>query len=697
MEPERWQEIEQLYHAALELRGQRRAAFLERSLRRLTTNCAAKWNRCWRVTRQRAALSKRRRWKWQRRRWPTNPSLLAMDKDCLKSGAMISHYQILEKLGAGGMGEVYRARDTKLNRDVALKILPGQFADDPERLSRFRREAQVLASLNHPNIAAIYGLEESGDTRALVIELVEGPPLAERICAVTPGAVREPPLPLDEALTIAKQIAEALEAAHEQGIIHRDLKPANVKVRPDGTVKVLDFGLAKLAPNVGAIHESPSPDSVTATTRAGAIMGTAAYMSPEQVRGQAVDRRADIWAFGCVLFEMLTAQRAFAGGTFSDTLAAVLKTEPHWSALPETTPVPIQRLVRRCLTKDPKQRLRDIGEARIAIEETISGDVGAIHELPLQVVGATLPLQPWRRALPWAVAALLLIATVALTVAYLRIARSPTTAVISQIPPPAETSFGRSLAETAQPQLSPDGRRLVFLANGPKVKPFLWVRSLDSTEAKPLEGTEGARLPFWSPDGRYIGFFADRKLMKIEVSGGPPVNVCDAVLGQGGSWAPDGTILFAPSATSPLYRVSAGGGQPVPVTVLDQSRQEASHFWPQFLPDKRHFLFYSDSLSADFSGTYVGSLEGGKPVLLLRGRSNAVYAPPGYLMFAQDGKLMAQSFDPRRFELTGDPASIAQPSEAFPDTSVLEPNRFSEWHPGLHDRNGRSRPAIAVV
>jgi eukaryotic-like serine/threonine-protein kinase len=692
LEPERWRQIEKLYHAALKLEGSGRAAFLERAcggdddLRRevdslLASDAAA------------GSFIEAPAMEVAAKALANNPSVLALNKDSVKTGATISHYQILGKLGAGGMGEVYRARDTKLNREVALKVLPEAFAQDAERMARFQREAQVLASLNHPYIAAIYGLEESGDTRALVMELVEGPTLAERIActvraatpAVIPAQAGAPgpamagiqpvpavdprlrggdsqsraALPPEEALTIAKQIAEALEAAHDQGIIHRDLKPANVKVRADGTVKVLDFGLAKLAPNVRAIHESPLPDSttVTATTRAGAIMGTAAYMSPEQARGQAVDRRADIWAFGCVLFEILSARRAFAGETFSDTLAAVIMKDPDWSALPETTPLALQRLLRRCLTKDPKQRLRDIGEARIVIGETLSGTDEIVAAMSPSPVGAQRT--PLRQKIAWGIAVTATVAALGFALFYLRPAGQAGRAVIAQILPPARQSFDLA----THPALSPDGGRLAFVALTPDNKQQLWVRSLDSTVATPLEGTDEATHPFWSPDGRYIGFFAARKLKKIEVSGGPPVDLCDAALGNGGSWAPDGTILFTPSGTSPLYRVPASGGQPVPVTALDQSRQEAIHFGPQFLPDNRHFLFYAHSLSVDFSGTYVGSLEGGKPVLLLRGSSSAVYAPPGYLLFAQEGRLMAQRFNPSRLELTGDPMAITQPTE----------------------------------
>ncbi|HEV2351088.1 MAG TPA: protein kinase [Terriglobia bacterium] len=589
----------------------------------------------------------------------------------LTLGTKLGPYEIVAPLGAGGMGEVYRARDTKLNRDVALKVLPEAFSADSQRMARFEREAQVLASLNHPNIATIHGLEESGTTRALVMELVEGPTLAERISVAAvsdrrPGTgAQRAPLQLDEALEIARQIAEALEFAHERGIIHRDLKPANVKITPDGLVKVLDFGLAKaLDPEDSGsnLPNSPtlSPTLSIAATQAGVILGTAAYMSPEQARGKKVDRRADIWAFGAVLYEMLGGKQPFSGGTISDTLAEVLKFEPDWNALPPGTPASIQKLLRRCLAKDPKRRLRDIGEARITIEETLSGsDVGP-GLAPALMDGSTRPPQvaALRRALPWAVAGVFLIAAIISTAAYLRLARVPVRAIISEIPPPPGTGFAFNPTNGAIPELSPDGTRMAFVASGKDGKQLLWVRPLDSTEAHPLHGTEGTMTPFWSPDSRYLGFFANGKLRKIEVSGGATVDLCDAPWGRGGAWAPDGTILFAPNIDSTIYRISAGGGSPTAVTRFDQSRGETSHRWPQFLPDGRHFIFYANSSTENDGGAYVASLEGGEAKLVLKGSSNAVYAA-GDLLFVQGGNLMAQLFDMSHFQVVGDPSALA--------------------------------------
>jgi eukaryotic-like serine/threonine-protein kinase len=457
-------------------------------------------------------------------------------------------YEILEAIGAGGMGEVYRARDSKLGRDVALKVLPEAFARGAERMARFQREAKVLASLNHPNIATIHGLEDSGSTHALVMELVEGPTIADRIRA---GAI-----PIDEALRIAKQITEALEYAHERGIVHRDLKPANVKVTSDGAVKILDFGLAKaIEDDASSIDIATSPTMSRMATQAGALLGTAAYMSSEQAKGKAVDRRADIWAFGCVLFEMLAGKRVFGGETVSDALAAVLRTEPEWSLLPSDTPQTIRNLLQRCLKKDPKQRLQAIGDARIALEETIAG-VTCEATLP-----AAVP-RGWRRVLPWAVSAGLLFAVAVLAWAYLRVAGIPVQPIVSQIAPPENASFVLSGLSGGPPVLSPDGKWLAFVAHGTDGKQFLWVRPLDATTAQPLAGTDGATFPFWSPDSRNLGFIANGKLNRIAVSGGPPLALCDAPLGRGAAWNSQGTVLFSPVLNSPLFRVPASGGAP---------------------------------------------------------------------------------------------------------------------------------------
>jgi serine/threonine protein kinase len=498
-------------------------------------------------------------------------------------GTRLGSYEVLAQIGAGGMGEVYSARDTKLQRDVALKILPAIFAANPERMARFEREAKLLASLNHPHIAAIYGLEESGSTRALVMELVEGPTLAERIAAG--------PIPAEEALPIAKQIAEALEYAHDRSVVHRDLKPANVKVTADGTVKVLDFGLAKALMDEAAEADlRNSPTLSMAATMAGTILGTAAYMSPEQAKGKAVDRRADIWAFGCVLYEMLTGQQLYSGETAAETLASVIKDQPALDRLPSGTPPAIRNLLRRCLDKDPRQRLQHMGEARITIER--GGDASP-EPSAAQRKG---PLRNIRIA--WSAAGIgIAIAMLALgSLAYFQYFMRPPDdkpPVRFFVSPPDRWTVMQQLGPTGTSPIplavSPDGRRIAFLAASADGKDLLWVRTLEALTVQSLGGTDGASGPFWSVDSRFLGFFASGKLKKIDVSGGPPITLCDAPDGVGGTWSRDGVIVFAPTLSSGLQKVSAAGGVPTAATTLGQG--ETRHVRPSFLPDGRHFLY----------------------------------------------------------------------------------------------------------
>jgi serine/threonine-protein kinase len=448
----------------------------------------------------------------------------------------IAHYRMIAKIGEGGMGEVYRALDTKLGREVAIKIIPEAFARDADRMMRFAREARVLASLNHPHIAAIYGVEE----RALVMELVEGPTLAERIAH---GAV-----PLEEALPIAKQIAEALEYAHEKGVVHRDLKPANIKLTADSQAKVLDFGLAKALSNEPASGDDPadSPTLTMRATQAGVIMGTAAYMSPEQARGKSVDKRADIWAFGVVLYEMLTGVRLFEGETVSDTLAHVLTKEPDWDCAPRKT----RRLLRACLEKDPKKRLGNIGDAWWLLEEPAAESIS-------------------HSKLPWAaVAAVAILVAAGLAVLHFRETPPQPVPMRFQIPAPEKTTFGGNFGMA----LSPDGRRLAFIANGADGRAMLWVRPLDSLAAQALPGTEGATFAlFWSPDSRFLGFDAQGKIKKIEASGGRPQTLCETPAGiTGGSWNREGVIIFG-SAIRGLFRVPQSGGVATEFTTPDAS------------------------------------------------------------------------------------------------------------------------------
>jgi serine/threonine protein kinase len=576
----------------------------------------------------------------------------------LVPGTKLGSYEIVSALGAGGMGEVYRAKDTRLRRSVAVKVLPENLASDTARMARFEREAHLLASLNHSSIAHIYGVEEfcpdannsanAPKSVALVMELVEGLTLAERIA--------QHPIPLEEAVPLAKQIAEGLEYAHDKGIIHRDLKPANIKVTSDGQVKILDFGLAKALEGDGSDGDiSTSPTISIAATRAGVLLGTAGYMSPEQARGKSVDRRTDIWAFGCVLYEMLTGKVAFAGETITDKLAAVVRAEPELSQLPEKIPTRIRELVQRCLIKDPRQRLQAIGEARITLEHYLANPVGEVAIAPDRE----------RKRDPLLLAALAASAVLAFILGYLYLGRAPEEKRIirASIKPGVNSSFNLS-GNSAGFALSPDGRRLAYIAFGPDGRSFLWVRQMDSMQAQPLAGTEGAGHPFWSPDSRFIAFFTTVKLKKTDASGGPPSVLCDAVAGRGGTWNAEGTILFTPSANAPLYRVSAGGGAATPVTTLDTSKGEVSHRWPYFLPDGRHFLYLAGSPYAPKENPtneiVVGSVDSTERKVLFQTRSNAIYAS-GHLLFLRSSALMAQPFDAKRLEFTGDAFPIAEP------------------------------------
>ena len=542
-------------------------------------------------------------------------------------GERLGPYTVVAKLGEGGMGEVYRAHDSKLNRDVALKVLLPDVAADPDRLARFSREAQVLASLNHPNIAQIHGLEESGARGALVMELVEGPTLADRIA--------RGPMPLDEVIPIATQIAEALEAAHERGIIHRDLKPANVKVRPDGTVKVLDFGLAK------AIESTPTSDGSASrsptlslrATQAGIVLGTAAYMSPEQARGKSVDRRADIWAWGSVLFEMLAGQRAFGGEDTSTTLAAVLKDDVNWRALPADTPAHIRTLIGRCLQKDPRERLRDAGDARLLLLERPS-------------IPDDAPARRRNRAM-WLVALAAVVAAAVVATTMLRPA-----------PPAAEPATMSALlpegvamtSDTINTAVSPDGRRLAVAAADASGVPKILIRDLARAELRVLPGTEGAAQPFWSPDGTRLGFFAGGKLKTIVVSSGSVNELCDTPLPRGGAWGA-GVIVLQPRSTGPLMRIPDQGGPLSPTTVLTSGSR--AHRFPSFLPDGRHFV-YSVTPGVDFvNAIELGSVDGVAGRKIEDAVNGAVYAAPGYLVFFRDGSVRARRFDATSLQPSG--------------------------------------------
>ena len=561
----------------------------------------------------------------------------------LEVGSRLGVFEVTGRLGEGGMGIVYRATDSTLHRDVALKVLPDAFANDPERLARFQREAQVLASLNHPNIAAIHGLEQSGDVQALVLELVEGPTLQDRTAAG--------PIPLDEALPIARQIAEALEAAHEQGIIHRDLKPANVKVKEDGTVKVLDFGLAKaLEPELSDVEaaNSPTRTMTAAATKMGVLMGTAAYMSPEQAAGKPADRRSDIWALGIVLFEMLTGQPLFTGETVSHVLASVLKTEPDWNALPPATPSLLRRLLRRCLEKDRRERLQHIGDARHEINDALSSP-----DESFQMSAPVSPPATWQRLVPAVLATLGLMAVTGLAVWGLvrPDPPPPRSSVRLAIPRPPETTGFPGYGSLVD--FSPDGQTLAFVAcwsgcSGRELRAYL--RPLGQREAVPVPNSEGTYAVFFSPDGQWLGLNAGAGLKKVSLAGGPPVTLFDGPV-LGASWGPDDTVVFG-GRDAGLWRVSADGGEAELLASADGEIR-----WPHALPEGRAVLYTIWRGELETSEIAVLSLESGETKILVDGTSPR-YASTGHLLFGREESLWAVPFDVEQLEITGSPVPV---------------------------------------
>jgi serine/threonine protein kinase/Tol biopolymer transport system component len=560
-------------------------------------------------------------------------------------GQMIGSYEVVAKLGAGGMGEVYRARDTRLNREVALKVLPELFLHDSERLARFEREAQLLASLNHPNIAHIYEAGKAG-VAFLALELVPGPTLAERLA--------RGPLPLGESLAIARQIVDALDAAHEKGIIHRDLKPANIKVRDDGAVKVLDFGLAKALAPLGdsGIDLLNSPTMSARATQLGVVLGTAAYMSPEQAKGKTADQRADVWAFGVVLFEMIAGKQLFTGETASEVMASVMKEEPDWNLLPANLAPALRRLLRRCLEKDPKKRPSSMSDVRLELSE--------------QEIAPVDPAAARPRASNRSLAAAAIAGAMLASVGFFAVGswfRSEPASDVSRVSVlgPDGVTLQFDAAESA---ISPDGRSLVFTTVDSGGTTRLWIRPLDSMDARMLAGTENGHLPFWSPDSRQIGFFAEDKLKKMPAAGGTVEVLCQARDGRGASWGTRNVIVFAPASSGPLLSVSANGGEPTAATTLDAARGETGHRFPSFLPDGRHFLFAalpSKNLTFDL---FVGSLDGPDRESIAGAESAAVYADPGYLLFARKGALFAQPFNAGTRRLSGEPVAIGDAPSA---------------------------------
>ena len=584
---------------------------------------------------------------------PLSPDTIA-DLSKIRS---VGPYTVDALLGVGGMGEVYRARDARLGRDVALKILPAAFAQERDRLARFKREAQVLASLNHPNIAAIYGFEADGGIEALVLELVEGPTLAERLAG---GA-----LPVTEALAIAHQIAEALAAAHAAGVVHRDLKPANVKVRDDGMVKVLDFGLAKIAESTrtGARAAMESPTITTpAMTAAGIILGTAAYMSPEQAKGKAADHRSDVWAFGCVLYEMLTGRRAFEGEEVSDTLAAILRSEPDWSAIPGGTPTTVQHVLRRCLDKDPGRRYHAIADARLDLAE------------PVLAAPATEAGGRGQRGerVAWGLLALALAGGLVYVVGRSKAPPDPSP-VRFQIPPPEKGfygSVGGLSGVLSGATISPDGTRLAFIATDASGRTDLWLRALESFTSRVIADTDGASTPFWSPDSREVGFFAAGKMNRADATTGAVRPIADVgpLEQRGASWGSRGVIVFSRGNPASLARVSADSGA---VTTLPTDASLGQALWPQFLLDGRHFIYWRRG--PDEPNIAIASIEPGfTPRTLVNSDTAGVVMLPGILIFARGGTLLQQRFDLERFEVSGEAMPINEQVFISPGLGIAD-------------------------
>jgi serine/threonine-protein kinase len=618
-------------------------------------------------------------------------------------GTTLSHFRITAKLGEGGMGEVYLAEDTKLGREVAIKVLPDAVASDPERLARFEREAKVLASLNHPNIAAIYSFERStisstegseaveqwgseqptvpgregvasmpqglnasrpSSIHFLVMELVDGDTLQELMARG---------VPMNDALEMAAQVADALEEAHEQGIVHRDLKPANVKVTPNGTVKVLDFGLAKaLDPQEsGATRQglSMSPTLTAQMTQAGVLMGTAAYMSPEQARGQEADKRADIWAYGVVLWEMLTQEQLFAGDTVSDTLAEVLKTEPDLALLPNDTPPSIVRLLRRCLTRDPRQRLRDIGDARIELEEAKTEEAAPARD---ELNAAAAPRSRWRELLAWSVAVLGIGAAL-----FLAFRPSPPTSENPRIHFEVALPEGQRLTYSDKQILavSPDARSIAFVAfDSDTGRQSIFVRDLDQVDARPVPGTEGATDPAFSPDGQFLAFFADGELKRVPIEGGAPFSLAPATTARGLAWGPAGSVFYSPEFAAGILRVPSAGGEPEIVVVPDVEQEERTFRWPVVLPDGKTLIFTLGDVRNpnDYSGARIiaYSLDTGERWTLVENANMALFAPPDRLLYVRRGTLYAVSLDLDTMEVHGDPVPVIEGVGGDPSSGV---------------------------
>ena len=643
--PERWRRIEEIYHAALARDASERRAFLNEA-------CAVDAELRGEVEALLAQSASAEGFLDRGAVAAATPIVSETAVGAL-SGRRIGVYLVLGPLGAGGMGEVYRARDTKLGRDVAIKILPAEFTSHPDRLARFEREARILAALNHPHIGGIHGLEDSDGVRALVLELVEGETLADRIArAPSKGSG----LPVKKALDIARQIADALDGAHEKGIVHRDLKPANIKITPENVVKVLDFGLAKAASSDRANPDlTQSPTITVGGTHEGTILGTAAYMSPEQARGLAIDRRTDIWAFGCVLYEMLTGRVAFAGKTVSDTIAAILEREPAWDALPPTLPAAVDRLLRRCLEKDPAHRLRDAGDVRIEIDDALAVPAGRASKQP------AFPRSTASRAV---VATAIIAAVVVGVWSWINRPQRPVsdsigTATRFTVQFPSEEPMIGGVGVGSQIALSLDGSQLAFVARAQDAAAHvnhLYLRKVDQLESRRNPGTDEAVDPFFSPDGEWIGFFAGQKLMKVALAGGLPQTIYDFGLSagpSGASWSPDDSVVFAKPGAG-LWKVSAAGGTPTAITMLKSN--EVDHLWPDVLPGGKAVLYTAVTATGD-PQIYVQSLETGEQRALTLGVASH-YLPTGHVVYGLGGSLFVLPFDATRLDVAGEAVKV---------------------------------------